>query len=244
MQPLLVLAWLKIARECIILVLKRAYLTIDDAPSIDTRRKVDFLASRGISAIWFCRGEFLEKAREQAIHIIENGFVIGNHSYDHPHFSKLDVEQCIDQVERTDGLIKSVYADAGMQRPVKLFRFPFGDKGGSNATMIQEHLRKMGYTQPKFEGITYDWYLEGGIEKDVDVFWTYDAMDWRIRDNSLEKALGRMDEDDPANGLGLNRPGSAEIIVMHDFRRTKDWFIPMIERLLEKNLTFASPTFI
>ncbi|MFX0100014.1 MAG: polysaccharide deacetylase family protein [Candidatus Hodarchaeota archaeon] len=235
---------------------KHVYLTIDDAPSSDTARKVDYLSSRGIPVLWFCRGEFLEKEMEKAIYIIEKGFVIGNHSYNHPYFSALTLEQCIDQIDRTDELINSVYTEAGIKRPANIFRFPFGDKGddkdkdnrlpeerANHVKDIQDYLRRRGYKQPGFEGITYDWYVKAELEKGADVFWTYDAMDWKIRGNSLEKVLALMDEDDPVNCLGLNHAGSADIIVMHDFNRTKDWFVPMIEKFLEKGLKFVLPGF-
>lgn len=215
---------------------KLAYLTIDDAPSADTPRKVDYLVAKGIPAIWFCRGEFIEREREHARYIVEQGFVIGNHSYDHPRFSTLPLDQCVDQIARTDVLIDVVYNEAGSPRPAKAFRFPFGDKGGRNKAALQEYLRGEGYTQPVFCGIAHDWYFKEGLNKDVDVFWTYDTRDWKISKNSLVKVLGLMDE-------GLKNPGSAEIIVMHDFKRTTTWFEPMIEKLVEKGIAFASPGF-
>ena len=50
--------------------MKKAYLTIDDGPSKDTVKKVDFLSGKGISAIFFCRGDFLEENKNAAIHAI------------------------------------------------------------------------------------------------------------------------------------------------------------------------------
>jgi peptidoglycan/xylan/chitin deacetylase (PgdA/CDA1 family) len=40
---------------------KIAYLTIDDSPSRFMRHKVDYLLSRGIPAIFYVRGEFVEQ---------------------------------------------------------------------------------------------------------------------------------------------------------------------------------------
>jgi len=112
------------------MVIKIAYLTIDDCPSIDMKRKVNFLLEKRIPAIWFCRGELLEKRQQVVIYAIRKGFVIGNHSYDHPHFSEIPLEECFRQIKVTDELIEAVYEKAGIERPAKVFRFPWGDKGG------------------------------------------------------------------------------------------------------------------
>ena len=59
---------------------KIAYLIIDDGPSKDMKKKVDFLVSKKIPAIWFCRGDYLEKRPEAAVYAIKKGHIIGNHS--------------------------------------------------------------------------------------------------------------------------------------------------------------------
>jgi peptidoglycan/xylan/chitin deacetylase (PgdA/CDA1 family) len=72
---------------------KIAYLTIDDAPVTDMKEKIDFLASEGIRAIWFCQGNKLVKFPDQAIYVIKKGHIIGNHSYDHSNFSAIMIFQ-------------------------------------------------------------------------------------------------------------------------------------------------------
>ena len=109
---------------------KIAYLTIDDCPSKDMFTKVDFLLKKRIPALWFCRGEFLEKREEAVIYAIKKGFVMGNHSYNHPLFSRIPLKECFRQIKVTNELIEDVYKEAGVQRPSKVFRFPWGDKGG------------------------------------------------------------------------------------------------------------------
>lgn len=63
---------------------KIAYLTIDDAPSLDFEKKIDFLQSQGIPAIFFCPGNALESRPQVTVEAIQSGFVIANHAYDHP----------------------------------------------------------------------------------------------------------------------------------------------------------------
>lgn len=246
------------------MVRKIAYLTIDDCPSDGMKRKVDFLLGNEIPAIWFCRGEFLEKRQELVVYAIKNGFVMGNHSYDHPLFSRISLKECFKQIKITDELIETTYEKAGVERPAKVFRFPWGDKGGGfdikkggffprkgnadHIEAIQDLLIKLGYKQPKFKGVNYDWYSEAGLLDDVDVYLTFDTMDWALMNpkfgiSGLEDILRRMDEDVPEEGRGLNFTGSNEIILIHDLSETAHVFEPVIEKLLGKGLKFELPEF-
>jgi len=247
----------------VVVVRKIAYLTIDDAPSEDMKEKVDFLVSKGIPAIWFCLGDFLEKGSEHAIHAIEKGFIIGNHSYGHPYFSDLPLKQCFEEIQKTDRIIDEIYRKAGVKRPARFFRFPFGDKGGLKydevfepyegegkirKEKIQAFLKSLGYTQPKFENITYQYYQKAGLLNDVDWYWTYDVLEWTIFTkehvfgiDSLEKVYQRIDEDVPEGCRGLNYPNSEDIILIHDHPETARMFKPIIERLLAKGIIFKLP---
>jgi peptidoglycan-N-acetylglucosamine deacetylase len=239
---------------------KIAYLTIDDAPSKNFRKKVDYLLAKNIPAVFFCQGNLLKLQTEGVIHAIKMGFIIGNHAYDHTHFSDLTVEQCFDQIKKTDEIINGLYKKAGVRRPAKFFRFPHGDKGGlkygevfepyegegkTRKRKIQSFLKKLGYTQPRFKGITYKYYRKAGLLKDIDWHWTYDTKDWATLKKEppsgidcLEKVLERMDENVPEGERGLNYPKSEEIIIAHDFVSTNYMFKSIIERLLSKGITF------
>ncbi|UCE96306.1 MAG: polysaccharide deacetylase family protein [Candidatus Bathyarchaeota archaeon] len=248
------------------MVKKIAYLTIDDCPSEDMKRKVDFLFEKEIPAIWFCRGEFLEKRQEVTSYAIKRGFIMGNHSYNHPLFSRITFKECFRQIKVTDELVENAYLRAGVKRPAKLFRFPWGDKGGGfelkkggflprqknpdKIKSIQDFLRKQGYEQPSFENIRYDWFNKANLLKDADVWFTYDSMDWAILMEKpmygiygLREILKRMDEDAPEEGMGLNYADSNEIILLHDLTELTFMFRPIIEKLLEKGLRFQTPKF-
>lgn len=119
------------------------YLTIDDGPSQHTHEKVDYLKAQSIPAIWFARGEHIERYPDQLIYVIQNGFLVGNHSYSHPYFSHIPLDECVTEIESTEELIEQCYQKAGVQRPCKIMRFPFGDRGagplGVSAATSQEH---------------------------------------------------------------------------------------------------------
>jgi peptidoglycan/xylan/chitin deacetylase (PgdA/CDA1 family) len=217
--------------------------------------KVDFLLRNDVPAIWFCRGEFLEKRQEPVVYAIKNGFVMVNHSYDHPLFSRFSLKECFRQIKVTDELIERAYEKAGVERPAKVFRFPWGDKGGgfdideggffpkrgkaSHIKALQDLLRKLGYKQPKFKGISHARYKKARLLDDVDVYFTFDTMDWATMNpkfgiRGLEDILERMDEDSPEDGKGSNFAGSNEIILIHDLFETAHLFEPIVRKLLDK----------
>ena len=63
----------------------------------------------------------LEKDPEPVIEAIQQGFIIGNHSYSHPNFSKISTSKCIEEIDRTDQIIDDLYKQASVERPIKLF---------------------------------------------------------------------------------------------------------------------------
>ena len=160
----------------------------------------------------------------------------------------------------TDWIIGELYKKAGVERPAKFFRFPFGDKGGLKhgeifgpyegegrirKEKIQQFLKSLGYTQPGFPGVTYQYYRNAGLLEDVDWHWTYDVMEWNIGQpnamfgiDSIEKVYARMEEDVPEGCRGLNYEGSEEIMLLHDHENTTKYFKQIIERLLEKGVVF------
>ncbi|HME53018.1 MAG TPA: polysaccharide deacetylase family protein [Candidatus Lokiarchaeia archaeon] len=238
-----------------------AYLTIDDAPSLDTLRKLDVLDQNGITAIWFCRGEFIERYPDAIVEIIQRGHVVGNHSYNHPYFSQLRLAKCAAQIDRTEQLIENAYQQASIDRPVKVFRFPWGDKGAGHhleegipgdkadhVQAIQALLRDRNFTQLTFPGVIYPSYPDYDLVSDADTWWTFDPMEWaliskKVREgiDSVDKVLQRIDAffTKAAESDGQSR---AEIVVVHDFDATAGTFLPMLERMQENGVEFAAAT--
>lgn len=237
---------------------KDAYLTIDDGPVEDFERRIDFLESKDIKAIWFCEGRKLEKFSREATQAVKRGHIIGNHSYSHPYFSEISLGEAERQISRTDTIIDNIYSGADISRPIKVFRFPFLDRGDGRGHLkcdlkdehvksIQKILENHGYEKPKFEGIKYKWYYESDLDKCVDVACTYDSFDWCLEDgvetygyHDLTSILDRIDENDPEDGRGLNYPGSNEIIMMHSWIPINA-FRTIIEKILSKGINFKLP---
>ena len=117
------------------------YLTIDDAPSSHLTDKINFLSEHHIPAIFFCRGEFLEKNKLLVINAIQKGFIIGNHSYTHPYFLQTPLDVIYEEIQKTEDLIDECYLQAHVKRPYKLIRLPFGDRGAGGT--MQNRLQLM-----------------------------------------------------------------------------------------------------
>jgi peptidoglycan/xylan/chitin deacetylase (PgdA/CDA1 family) len=238
---------------------KLAYLTLDDGPERETVEQIDYLDSRGVKAIWTCGGRLIERFGEKMVYAVRRGHIVGNHGYDHPSFSEIGLEEARAQIEKTDRLIEEVYEEAGVKRPMKIFRFPYLDNGdgegdyekmdwsNEHVRALQRILRDLGYRQPRFKDINYEWYRKAGLKGCLNVDCTYDTWDSWLHpleesEIDLETVLARMDEDLPEHCRGLNYDGSNEIIMMHAFIPLEA-FKAVIEKMLGKGLRFVLPEF-
>lgn len=252
------------------MIKKIGYLTIDDCPTSDFKNKIDYLVSKNIPAILFCCGDRMKERPEAVIDAIKRGFVIGNHSYNHPNFSEITLEECHEQIKKTDDIINCLYKKAGIERQFKLFRFPYCDKGTKETwdwkarlapetekgkvrkEKIQNYLREIGYSHPQNidKNVNYKWYRNIHMHLDIDIIESYDSFDWAPMDkeppfgyDNLSAVLARMDEDLPEEGRGINFLKSDEIIMMHDMYGIEDYFIPLIEKFHKKGIEFKMPDF-
>lgn len=240
---------------------KTIYLTIDDAPSPDFMEKLALVEAHNIPAVWFAQGNHMEQRPEMIIEAIRRGQIVGNHSYSHPYFSKLSVDQCFAEIRACDAMLDEYYARAGVPRRYRYFRFPYGDKGdlrekrhdaelsdegAKRHAEIQAYLRKLGYTLPRFADITHSWYEP--FRYDADWWCSYlgydyaPYRDWDILGlDTIEKVVARFDLHDPEQYCGLPDESSADLIVIHDFGgEAHEIFEPMIKRLVEMDVDFPS----
>ncbi len=249
--------------------MKKAYLTIDDAPSVDFLKKVSYLRDRNIPALFFCIGENIEKRYSDMITAIRAGFHIGNHSYTHRHFSDLSIADAAKEINTTDQLIEALYTDAGRVRPGNYFRFPYFDTGGHTSgteyeehwnlpsdqpslytdsekrTWIQKHLSQLHYEQPNFQGINLKYFADKSLLEERDVRCTYDQAEYYLGNPqapwglSEENAiLSRIDEDYPFEGRSLCCDDTRDIILIHDHEHTTNLFYKIIDKYLEKGISF------
>lgn len=132
------------------------YLTIDDGPSEKFETFVDFLHERKIPAVFFNRGDFMEARPEVVLYGISKGFIMANHTYSHRRASKLTHEAMAEEISRTDQILDDLYAQSGVTRPGKYFRFPYMDRG-MGPYFCEPHEMKDEYKDAHFE------LLSGGL---------------------------------------------------------------------------------
>lgn len=149
---------------------KIAYLTFDDGPSVNTDRILDILKSNDIKATFFVNGN--ENMLDSYRKIIQEGHVIGNHTYSHD-YKKLysSVYDFISDFGKLNDLLAKIDG-----YKTDIFRFPGGSTngeakryGGSKImSRIKDAMSEKGYTY-------FDWNVSsadsdpGPMGKDKDV---------------------------------------------------------------------------
>ncbi len=226
-------------------------LTIDDFSSKNTPAMVDYLKKKNIKAIFFATGEKVEEFYEEALYAVKNGMIVGNHSYSHPGFSSLTLNECIDEIEKCERVLDKLYKDSGVERVYRPFRFPYGDKGGSNKDALQKYLRDKGFHKVDDRHITYDWWKENNLDTDIDTFWTFDFEEYVIRPDSgytKEFVWQKMHDANPKSGAVLFAENNRHIILLHAHDETEEmipeYYKLFIDHLLENGMAFDEPVFL
>jgi peptidoglycan/xylan/chitin deacetylase (PgdA/CDA1 family) len=128
---------------------KAVAFTFDDGPDdVWTPQIVAVLDQMGVKGTFFCVGKRVVQSPKVLQHLLNRGHIVGNHSWSHPNFTKIPVEDIQMEIESATDAIERV----GGIRP-KLFRPPYG---ALTDTVIQEVIR-----------------LQYKI-----IFWDVDSLDW------------------------------------------------------------------
>lgn len=134
---------------------KVVYLTFDDGPTENTPCILNMLDELGVKATFFLIGSNMEEYPELTQQIIDAGHDIGNHSYTHSRLVFRPLSEIKDEVDKTNGIIKSF----GYDREI-FFRPPNGKK----LILLPWYLSQTGQT-------TVMWTLEpesyGDVSKDA-----------------------------------------------------------------------------
>lgn len=230
--------------------MKKAILTIDDVPSNNTRAIVDYLNEKDITAVMFAQGDRLERMPENAVYALQHGMILGNHSYSHPNFSALTIEESREEIEKCEEQLERVYKMARVERKYRPFRFPYGDKGGENKEALQELLTQKDFDKLDDSQIPYSWWKESGLDRDIDTLWTFDFAEYNIRKGSgftLSDVFKRINDPSPASGAAILADGGYHFILLHAHDETEEmvpeYYRRFIEYLLEHGVTFDRPQF-
>ncbi|MEI8295441.1 MAG: polysaccharide deacetylase family protein [Alphaproteobacteria bacterium] len=217
-------------------MISKVYLTIDDSPSIHMDKKVSFLREHNIPAIFYARGECIEKYPHQIANAIQYGFLIGNHSYTHPCFSQISLTQCLEEIIKTETLINQCYRSAGKKRPCKIIRLPFADRGAgpkakeaANETEktkvleLQSFLKKNDFKALNFQP----------INSYIDSHWNWDTEDYKTKHiSNKDLYLSKM------HHFFNDYKKESAVILLHDFDNNHHLFEASMAFLLNKKVQF------
>lgn len=105
-------------------------LTFDDGPGKYTGRLLDCLKKYNAKASFFMVGYCVPRYPDSVKRMAEYGCDLGNHSYDHPYFTRLSSASRKSQVSRASENIKKACG-----KYPTLFRLPYGDGAFSNSVL-------------------------------------------------------------------------------------------------------------
>ena len=114
--------------------IKKAALSFDDGPNGEcTLRILEILKSHNVKAAFFCPGKNIERFPEIALMAKDQGHIIGNHTYDHPHLNLLTVDQILSQIEKSEKIFKE-----SLDLKPRYFRPPYGEYNEAVEKIIEE----------------------------------------------------------------------------------------------------------
>lgn len=137
-----------VSRAC-----KMVALTYDAGSGADGAPAVlDMLKKYDLKVTFFLTGKWVEKYPDLAKRIADEGHEIGNHSYSHPDFTQIADEEILEELKKTEEIIKQVTG----KDPRPLFREPYG--------AFNEHERRV----VRQAGYSYS------------IYWDVDTLDWQF----------------------------------------------------------------
>ncbi|MFF9808761.1 polysaccharide deacetylase family protein [Streptomyces coeruleorubidus] len=138
-------------------------LTFDDGPSGNTTGLLNALRQNGLRATMFNQGQYAAANPSLVRAQVSAGMWIGNHSYTHPHLTRLNQAQIDSEISRTQQAI----ANAGGGTP-RLFRPPYGETNAAVKSVAARH------------GLT-------------EIIWHVDSQDWNGASTAaIVQAAGRL----------------------------------------------------
>ena len=130
--------------------------------------------------------------------------------------------------------------------------FPYGDKGGENALLLQMMLKdEFRFERLDSSLVTFPFWKEYHVDTDIDMMWTWDFLEYQLPWNmgytfeSIQKAVH---DPNPVQGGALLSSESENIILIHDMEDT-DAFMPfyyekLINYIMSCGVEFVEPSFI
>lgn len=128
---------------------KTVYLTFDEGYENGfTGEILDILKETGVKAAFFVTYDYCKSSPDLVKRMIEEGHIVGNHSYTHPSFPKCSEAQVKEEIIKLHNYVKDNF-----NYEMSFFRFPMGEFSERTLKQVQD----LGYTS---------------------VFWSFAYKDW------------------------------------------------------------------
>lgn len=207
---------------------KKIAFTFDGGSSNKGTKKIlDILRMQNIKCTMFVTGQFVENYPDIVGQIIKDGHEVGNHSYNHPHFTNLE----IDGSKTTRKKVTKKYFSKQLNITDSLYHAAFG-----------KHM--VPYWRAPFGEINREvlyWAAELGYRH---IGWSYhcDSWDW-VADKSSQLYRSAKEIEDHFLTLDKERGLNGKIILMHLGSERKDDFpyltlAALIKELKSRNYKF------
>lgn len=165
-------------------------LTFDDGPDADTTVQVlDILKKHKVKATFFVIGKRVEEEKKVLKRMVDEGHIIGNHSWSHPDLVKLSTDEVDKELSQVEDLVFQI-ADYKMS----LFRSPYGSLTRENVKQVADRGYKI-------------------------IAWNVDSLDWKglskaeVQTNILENLRnGSIVLQHSAGGPGEDLSGSVQAL--------------------------------
>lgn len=137
----------------------KIYLTFDEGYEYNnnTAKILDTLKEKGVSAVFFVTGHYVESRPDLVRRMINEGHIVGNHSWAHPDYTTKTLEQAYDDIKKLHDYVEKEFGYT-----MSLFRFPSGVSSDRLLALVKE----MGYKS---------------------VFWSFAYADWDTSKQPDEK---------------------------------------------------------
>lgn len=131
---------------------EEVYLTFDEGYEFGLSGQIlDTLKEKGVKAIFFITGDFAKAEPELVQRMIDEGHVVGNHSWKHPNYSGLSVEEAEQDLMKLHDYVKENF-----NYTMRYFRFPAGNFSERALAEVQQ----LGYKSLFWSFAYKDWLTD------------------------------------------------------------------------------------
>ena len=140
---------------------KKVYLTFDCGyENGNTLQILDTLENYNVKATFFLTGHYIESASDLVLRMVNDGHVLGNHSYKHKNITKISDDEITKEIR----LLEEAYKRLTGKTIDPFYRPPEGEFDRDSLS----HISSLGYMSV-FWSIAYkDWNKENSVEYIID----------------------------------------------------------------------------